>query len=62
MIRTLGKNDFSGWLESFGDWLDVAKEFYWRWAYQKVKIENPHDERGLTCSIIKTYLRHNDVR
>lgn len=60
-FQSRGKDDFSGWLEFFGEWLDVAEELYRRWPYQKLKVENPHDDWGLAYSIIEAYLRRDDV-
>jgi hypothetical protein len=60
-FQSRGKDDFSGWLEFFGEWLEVAEELYRRWPYRKLKVENPHDDWGLAYSKIEAYLRHNDV-
>ncbi len=60
-FRSRGMNDFSGWLEFFGEWVEVAEELYSSWPYKKLKVENPHDDWGLAYSKIEAYLRHNGV-
>ena len=60
-FQSRGKDDFSGWLEFFGEWLNVVDELYSHWPYQKLKVENPHDDWGLAYSKIEVYLRRDDV-
>lgn len=60
-FQSRGSNDFSGWLEFFEAWLDVAEELYTRWPYKKLKIENPHDNWELAYSKIDQYLWYSNV-
>lgn len=60
-FQSRNKNDFSGWLEFFDTWLDIAEELYTRWPHKKLKIENPHNNWELAYSKINQYLRHNNI-
>ena len=60
-FQSRGKDDFSGWLEFFEEWLIVVEELYSRWPYKKMRVSNPHDNWTLAYSEIEEFLQRNDV-
>jgi hypothetical protein len=55
-FRSRGKTDFTGWVEFFHEWFEVAELLYSRWPHAKCKIENPHDNWRLAYSSINEFL------
>jgi hypothetical protein len=60
-FQSRGKDDFSGWVEFFDEWLEVAETLYNRWPHNELRVENPHDNWELAYSKINEYLRHHHI-
>jgi thymidylate kinase len=64
-FRSRGLNDFTGWVEFFQEWQQVAKLLNADWPSHKTRIENPHDdwERAYQqiCGFLQLERRHQPV-
>lgn len=60
-FQSRGKSGFTGWLEFFSEWIEVAEVLYNQWPHNKCRIENPHDNWELAFSRINKYLRSNMI-
>jgi hypothetical protein len=60
-FKSRGLKDFSGWVQFFEEWHQVAERLYADWPHPKIKILDPHEDWARAYAQMGAFLQFTDI-